>query len=98
MRELDGRLSRILLADDTLLAFGGYGSEELGASVYSLEGELRFRLFAGEEVWDVQAAGPYAYVLIGDRVAIVDLRSGRVISDGLTSYGQLLTGEERPWY
>lgn len=98
VRALDDRVSRILLADDALLAFGGYGTERLGVSAYSLDGRLRFRLFEGREVSDVRAAGPYAYVSIRDKVAVVDLRSGDVIRDGLQSLGELLVGEERPWF
>lgn len=101
VRDLDDRVSRILLADDTLLAFGGYGSERFGVSVYTLDGDLRFRRFVGEDVWDVQAVGPYAYVSSRDELAVVDLRSGDVVHDLLQSrgkLGELLAGEERPWF
>jgi hypothetical protein len=98
VRTLDERVGRILLADDALLAFGGYGSERLGVHVYGLDGRLRFRLFVGEEVGEVQTAGTYAYVLIEREVTVVDLRSGKVIADGVQPPGELLAGEERPWF
>jgi hypothetical protein len=95
-RTLDERVSRILLADDTLLGVGGYGHERSGVSVYDLDGNLRFRLFEGASVWDLQAAGSYAYVLIERLLSVVNLRSGEVIASGLPEPGELLVGERRP--
>lgn len=60
MRAFDDRISKILPAGDGFVAFGGYGHERLGVSAYGPDGRLRFRLLAGEDVWNVQAAGPYA--------------------------------------
>jgi hypothetical protein len=98
VRTLDQRVSRIRLADDVLLAFGGYGTERFGVSVYTRSGELRFRRFVGEEVWDVQAVGSYAYVSIGEEISVVDLRSGAVTREVSRTLGELLAGEERPWF
>jgi hypothetical protein len=93
---LDERVGWMLLADDALVAFGGYGHEGSGVRVYGLDGGLRFRLFEGMPVWEVQAAGSYAYVMIERRLSVVHLRSGEVIATGLPSPGELLVGERRP--
>lgn len=95
-RTLDERVNRILLADDAFLGVGGYGHERSGVNVYDLDGDLRYRLFEGLPVWDLQAAGSYAYVLIERLLSVVDLRSGEVVADGLPEPGELLVGERRP--
>jgi hypothetical protein len=95
-RKLDDAVSRILLTDDTFVGVGGYGYERSGVNVYDFDGDLRYSLFEGLPVWDLQAAGSYAYVLIERQLSVVDLRSGEIVAAGLPEPGELVVGERRP--
>jgi hypothetical protein len=52
-----------------------------GLRAYTIEGREAFHLLDGEQVWDVQAAAHLAYVRTGSAVHVVDVRSGKVVSE-----------------
>lgn len=87
VRLLDERVGEITLADDALLAwtfpeeFVPRGLRKRGLTVYELDGRERMRLFEGESIWDLQAAGRLAYVGVGHWSAlhVVDLETGNVV-------------------
>jgi hypothetical protein len=87
VRPLDERVGEIALADDALLAWT-FAEEfvpgrlrEGGLTVYELDGRERMRLFEGESIWDLQAAGRLAYVGVGhwSALRVVDLATGKVV-------------------
>jgi hypothetical protein len=49
--------------------------------VYELDGRERMRLFEGESIWDLQAAGRLAHVGVGhwSALLVVDLETGEVV-------------------
>jgi hypothetical protein len=87
VRLLDERIGELTLADDALLAwtfpeeFVPRRLREIGLTVYDLDGRERMRLFEGESIWDLQAAGQLAYVGVGHWSAlhVVDLETGTVV-------------------
>ena len=88
VRLVDERVGEIALADDALLAwtfaeeFVPRRLRESGLTVYELDGRERMRLFEGESIWDLQAAGRLAYVGVGHWSAlhVVDLATGKVVA------------------
>lgn len=88
VRLVDERVGEIALADDALLAwtfaeeFVPRRLREGGLTVYELDGRERMRLFEGESIWDLQAAGRLAYVGVGHWSAlhVVDLATGKVVA------------------
>ncbi|MGH3113447.1 MAG: hypothetical protein ACRDOP_08270, partial [Gaiellaceae bacterium] len=71
VRLLEERVGELTLAADALLAWT-FPEESLpprlrkgGLTVYDLEGRERMRLFEGESIWDLQAAGRLAYIGVG---------------------------------
>jgi hypothetical protein len=83
---LDERVMKIALAADTLLAWGPVRSDPeppIGLTGYDLEGERRFHLFAGREVYPSAIVGTRTYVHVGrwswPEVNVVDLKAGRVL-------------------
>jgi hypothetical protein len=87
VRLLDERVGELTLADSALLAwtfpeeFVPRRLREIGLTVYELDGRERIRLFEGEGIWDLQAAGRLAYVGVGHWSAlhVVDLETGKVV-------------------
>ena len=88
VRLVDERVGEIALADDALLAwtfaeeFVPRRLREGGLTVYELDGRERMRLFEGDSIWDLQAAGRLAYVGVGHWSAlhVVDLATGKVVA------------------
>ncbi|MGH3031970.1 MAG: hypothetical protein ACRDNE_14645 [Gaiellaceae bacterium] len=86
-RRIDDGASDIKLADGALLAYGSLwdGSvwSGIGLRVYSRDGERPFKLFDGEPIFTVQAAGGYAYPQLENscRGWVVDLHSGKILRE-----------------
>jgi hypothetical protein len=98
-RKIDERASRFALAGGTLLAFAGqFNTGGFGVTAYHSDGERRWHLFGEEGIGRVQTAGERAYVDVsdgrGDRVVVLDLRSGRLIRRVETPWAQLLLPED----
>ncbi len=86
-RTLEPAGTAAALAGGLLFAYGSRWNSETGVSegaglsAFDRAGERLFRLFGDEPVWDVQAAGPFAYVSFDGSCdgRIVDLRAGEVL-------------------
>jgi hypothetical protein len=78
------RAGGVRRAGSTLLAFdGGFASplagQRIGLVGYSLSGQPRWRLLGGQRIWNVQVAGHLAYAIGSRGLAVVDLRTHRVL-------------------
>ena len=94
VRTLDAHATAFTFAPgaEALVAHGGAPG---GVRVYGVDGNDRFRLFAGRRAFVIGAAGRYAYVGLddGDPVAVVDAAAGRVLHDDVR-WPTLLAVEE----
>lgn len=89
VRTIDESVSAFTFSDGLLLGWGvtngADASAGSGVVAYELDGRLRFRLFAGERIGWVGAAGGYGYVPLeaenwSGGVRIVDLTDGSVVA------------------
>lgn len=81
---LDARGSRAAFGDRTLLVYGSPAARNApgdGLRAYTVEGREIFRLFKGQQVWDVQITPDHAYVRTPSSVGVVDLNSKRIVNE-----------------
>jgi hypothetical protein len=64
-----------------VLVYGREDPARRGLRAYTVQGRRVFHLFDGEQVWDVQPAGRLAYVRTRSAIHVVDVRSGKVVSE-----------------
>jgi hypothetical protein len=80
-RTVDSATSSLAVSADALVAYSSFQSTGLG--VYGLDGAARVRALQ-DAVQDVQLGGGMAFASMGDatgwKIAVVDLRSGRVMN------------------
>lgn len=74
-RVIDARATDVRIGANALIAWNGEAAT--GVTVYSADGELRFRALGGRKVAGVGTTARYAYVNASGRFSI-DLRTGRV--------------------
>jgi hypothetical protein len=82
---LDQRASRAAVAADRLLIYGpgppvSRDDAGVGLRGYVVGRGEAFRLFEGEQVWNVEVAADHAYVQTANAVHVVGLRSGKVFA------------------
>jgi hypothetical protein len=103
-RTIDPGATAVIVAGRLLLATGqGFGlargaEKTTGLVPYSLDGERRFALFEGRDVWVEQVVGRRAYVNAGPApLRVVDLARGRVIGTRPGSPPMLLLQPAWSW-
>ena len=79
----------------TLLTFDGRpvaAGSGIGVRGYRLDGRRRFQVLRGEHIANVKVAGRFAYALNNSGVAVIDTRSGSVVTRSPAPFhGHLLT-------
>jgi hypothetical protein len=66
---------------ERVLVYGRGDPARRGLRAYTVEGREAFHLFDGEQVWDIQVAAQLAYVSTRSAVHVVDVKSGKVVSE-----------------
>ena len=97
---LEPQSTRFAVAPGLVITQGGRWDSGFGPGLHAfgLDGEERWRLYAGEYRW-LDAAGSVGYAYTdGVRTDVVDLETGELTARGVGSrLPQLLTGQESHW-
>jgi hypothetical protein len=83
---LDAKASGAAFVAERLLVYGpgspvSRDAPGAGLRAYTVEGRVAFHLFDGQPVWDVEVGGDRAYVRTSRAVRVVDVSSGKVVSE-----------------
>lgn len=105
VQTLDPGATAFALSPDALVATGGRYDDDakrelgIGLAVYGLDGELRFRLFGGTQVW-AWVLGKHAFASGSgfQGLRVVDLATGRVVGQRGPELPSPLRGRGGGWW